>query len=145
MVENSPRAGVPNPGGATGGTPRSRDEWKGSLVYESEQSRSRAVQLLTQVGNILGRKWHPVILFHLVENGPMRFSELQKTIDSISSKMLSEALDNLEESDLVTRTVVTEKPLRVEYSVTPAGRSLDSVLSAMIDWARNAITEEGTQ
>ncbi len=145
MVENRPRAGIHNPRGGPRAEPSSRDEWKGSLVYESEQSRSRTVRLLNEAGNILGRKWHPVIMFHLVENGPMRFSELQKTIDSISSKMLSEALDNLEDSDLVKRTVVKEKPLRVEYSVTPAGQSLNTVLSAMIDWARTTIPDEGAR
>lgn len=83
---------------------------------------------------LLGRKWHPVILHRLLRNGPSGFNELKNAVDSVSSKVLSDSLDDLENCGLVDRTIVNEKPVRVEYSLTDTGASLEPLLSEMERW-----------
>jgi len=85
---------------------------------------------------VLGRKWHPRIVYSLLEDGPMGFSGLKDDLDGISSKMLSESLSSLEDRELVTREVVSDQPVRVRYSLTERGASLQSVVDALFDWSR---------
>lgn len=79
-------------------------------------------------------KWKPVILFHLLNNDKLRFSELQRAIPDISKKMLTNELRDLEHHDIVNRKVYAEVPPRVEYSMTEYGMNLESVLTAMQAW-----------
>jgi DNA-binding HxlR family transcriptional regulator len=64
-----------------------------------------------------------------------RFSELRRDIPGISQKMLTQTLRSLERDGLVTRTIYPEIPPRVEYALTPLGRSLDEPLAAVRAWA----------
>jgi DNA-binding HxlR family transcriptional regulator len=84
--------------------------------------------------DIVGRKWHPVLLFHLSRDEPLGFSDLKERADGISSKMLSESLSDLEEWGLVTRDLVDDQPVRVEYAVADRGETLLPVIEAMVDW-----------
>ncbi|MHC3438697.1 winged helix-turn-helix transcriptional regulator [Natrialbaceae archaeon A-gly3] len=95
----------------------------------------RTGTVLTRVTAVLGRKWHPVIVHRLLNDGAAGFSELESEIEGISSKMLSQALEDLEEHGLVDRTVINTKPFRVEYSLTEAGRDLEPVIESMYEWA----------
>jgi len=83
------------------------------------------------------QKWHTVIIHRLLENGPLGFNALEEEVDGISSKVLSDALDDLEEKRLVNREIVSEKPVRVEYSLTELGESLEPVIVEMRDWGAN--------
>ncbi|MFB6254849.1 MAG: winged helix-turn-helix transcriptional regulator [Halobacteriaceae archaeon] len=96
---------------------------------------------VTTTASLIGKKWHPVIIHRLLEHGPSGFNELKENVDGISSKVLSDSLDDLENKDLVTREIVNEKPIRVQYSLTDYGRSLDSVIYAMEEWGNNYLTE----
>ncbi|WP_323676178.1 helix-turn-helix domain-containing protein [Halorubellus sp. PRR65] len=96
---------------------------------------------VTTTATLIGRKWHPVILHRLVEDGPAGFNELEGRVDGISSKVLSESLDDLEENGLVDRERVSEKPVRVRYSLTDAGASLDEVVYAMRDWGTEHLVD----
>jgi DNA-binding HxlR family transcriptional regulator len=89
---------------------------------------------VTTTATLIGRKWHPVVLHRLLEHGPSGFNELKEAVDGVSSKVLSEALDDLEEKELVDREIISEKPVRVQYSLTGHGRSLEPVILAMRDW-----------
>jgi DNA-binding HxlR family transcriptional regulator len=91
---------------------------------------------ITTTATLISRKWHPVIVHRLLEAGPLGFNDLKAEVDGISSKVLSDSLDDLEAKQLVDRTIVSEKPVRVEYSLTPAGESLDPVITAMAEWGR---------
>ena len=91
---------------------------------------------LAVTANVIGRKWHPVIVHRLLERGPLGYSALKDEIDGISSKMLSDALSDLEEKGLVDRTMVSERPFRVEYSLSDPGRSFEPVIDAMEVWGR---------
>jgi len=83
------------------------------------------------------QKWHTVIIHRLLENGPLGFNALEGEVDGISSKVLSDALDDLEEKRLVNREIVSEKPVRVEYLLTELGESLEPVIVEMRDWGAN--------
>lgn len=91
---------------------------------------------VTSTASLIGKKWHPVIIHRLLTEGPQGFNELQDAVDGISSKVLSDSLDDLEEKALVDRTVVNEKPVRVRYSLTDRGKSLEPVIMAMRDWGQ---------
>ena len=78
-------------------------------------------------------KWTILILRDLL-GGTKRFGELRRSIGSVSQKVLTERLREMEASGLVNRTVYAEVPPCVEYSLTPLGLSLRPVLSAMWDW-----------
>ena len=89
---------------------------------------------VTCTAHLIGKKWHPVIVHRLLEHGPLGFNALKAEIDSISSTVLSNSLEDLEDNDLVNRAIVCEKPFRVEYSLTEQGASLEPVINAMDAW-----------
>jgi DNA-binding HxlR family transcriptional regulator len=83
--------------------------------------------------SIIGGRWKPAILCRL-RHGTMRYGELKKDIDGISERMLVAQLRELEVDGLVERIVYAEVPPRVEYRMTPMGKSIESVLDAMSNW-----------
>ncbi|MDF9746928.1 winged helix-turn-helix transcriptional regulator [Natrinema salsiterrestre] len=94
----------------------------------SKREPDRIQAELTALSNVLGRKWNLVIIERLLANGPLGFSGLLEDIDGISSKVLSESLDDLEASGLVDREIVNERPIRVEYSLTQQGAALEWII-----------------
>jgi len=98
-----------------------------------------APEILLSVQELLGKKWHPVIVYELLENGPMGFSALKKSVEGISSKMLSESLDNLEAAEVVERNVESERPVRVTYSLTDRGHELEPVITGMVEWGNKNV------
>jgi DNA-binding HxlR family transcriptional regulator len=89
---------------------------------------------ITATASLVGKKWHPVIIHRLLSEGPLGFNDLQEEVDGISSKVLSESLDDLEEKQIVSRTIVSEKPVRVEYALTDLGESLEPVVMSLAEW-----------
>ncbi len=89
---------------------------------------------ITTTSTLIGKKWHPVIVHRLLDTGPLGFNALKREVDGISSKVLSDSLEDLEDNDLIDREIVSEKPVRVEYSLTELGRSLEPVVLAMREW-----------
>jgi len=96
---------------------------------------------VTTTASLIGKKWHPVIVHRLLEHGPSGFNELQENVDGISSKVLSDSLDDLEENQLVEREIISEKPFRVHYSLSEYGEALQPVIYAMRDWGMEYLTE----
>jgi DNA-binding HxlR family transcriptional regulator len=96
---------------------------------------------VTTTASLVCKKWHPVIVHRLLEHGPSGFNELKDDVDGISSKVLSSSLDDLEEKQLVDREIISEKPVRVQYSLTDHGRSLEPVIFSMRDWGLEHLTE----
>ncbi|MGL5315051.1 MAG: winged helix-turn-helix transcriptional regulator [Peptostreptococcaceae bacterium] len=82
---------------------------------------------------LLGDKWSFLIICKL-RKGTMRFNELKKSIDNISTKMLTQQLQKLELHGFVSRKVYAEVPPRVEYSLTNRGHSLETIMKSMFDW-----------
>ena len=95
---------------------------------------------ITTTATLIGKKWHPVVIHRLLETGPLGFNELKEDIDGISGKVQSDVLEDLEAHGFVDRTVISEKPFRVHYSLTDRGRSLEPVIVAMRDWGREHLT-----
>ena len=87
-----------------------------------------------EVLNRVGDKWS-VLVVTLLGDGPKRFSELRRTIEGISQRMLTLTLKGLERDGLITRTVYPTIPPRVEYQLTRLGRSLLSPISGLAKWA----------
>lgn len=90
---------------------------------------------------VLGRKWHPAIVYHLLEEDQLRFSELEERMHSVSGKVLSESLEDLEEKGLVERSVTNERPVQVEYSLTEQGKGLQSVIEEMVNWGEEYLQD----
>ena len=82
---------------------------------------------------LIGDKWKVLILRDLMP-GTKRFGELKKSIGSVSQKVLTAQLRDMEQNGLLTRTVYPEVPPRVEYTLTETGESLKPILGAMFDW-----------
>lgn len=93
-----------------------------------------AEPVLHDMQDIVGRKWNPILLYQLLADGPLGFSALKNRIDGVSSKMLSESLSDLEEQGLVDRELLSDQPVRVEYTLTERGESLEPVLVEMVQW-----------
>jgi len=88
----------------------------------------------------LSDKWVTLTLVALVE-GPQRYSQLARTIAGVSQKMLTQTLRTLERDGLVTRTVTPSVPVTVTYELTDLGRSLQSVVELLKDWAEGHMNQ----
>jgi DNA-binding HxlR family transcriptional regulator len=93
-----------------------------------------------QVLDALSDKWVTLVLTALAD-GPRRYSELSRTIAGVSQKMLTQTLRLLERDGLVTRTLTASVPVRVDYQLTPLGRTLLPVVRAIKDWSETHISE----
>lgn len=82
---------------------------------------------------LIGNKWKVLILRDLMP-GTRRFGELKRSVGSISQKVLTSQLRDMEADGLVQREVFAEVPPRVEYSLTPLGKSLKPVLDSLQIW-----------
>ncbi len=85
---------------------------------------------------LIGDKWKVLILRDLMP-GKKRFGELKKSIGSVSQKVLTAQLRDMEANGLVNRKVYAEVPPRVEYSLTDLGYSLKPILDAMWNWGED--------
>ena len=85
---------------------------------------------------LISDKWKVLILRDLM-SGTKRFGELKKSIGSVSQKVLTAQLRDMEENGLVNRKVYAEVPPRVEYSLTELGQSLKPILDAMWSWGED--------
>lgn len=83
--------------------------------------------------SLIGGRWKPSILWYLLE-GSLRYSELKKRMPEVSERMLVMQLRELEKDQLIKRAVYAEVPPRVEYTLTPLGRSMKQMLVGMEKW-----------
>lgn len=83
--------------------------------------------------NLIGTKWKPLILFHLLD-GALRSGVLQKHIPGISNKMFTQTVRELEKDKLISRKVYPVVPPKVEYMLTKRGQSLEAILKSLDAW-----------
>lgn len=83
--------------------------------------------------NLIGTKWKPLILFHLIA-GSLRSGILQKKISGISNKMFTQTVRQLEKDGLITRKVYPVVPPKVEYKLSARGKSLEPILRSLDSW-----------
>lgn len=103
------------------------------IAVQSADEESCGVTCAMQV---IDHKWHPVIVDRLLEMDVLRFNELLDEIDGVTNKTLSDSLSDLEDKELLTRTVLDTRPVHVEYSLTERGRSLAPVIDALDAWGK---------
>ena len=84
---------------------------------------------------LIGKRWTGAIVFALTER-PMRFGELGKAVPGLSDRLLSQRLRELEDEGLVEREVEPGSPVRVTYSLTPAGAELRPAIAELKSWAQ---------
>ncbi|MCP3370170.1 winged helix-turn-helix transcriptional regulator [Bradyrhizobium cajani] len=98
---------------------------------------------IEEVMQILSGRW-PTLLIYYLKQGTKRFSDLRRDNPTISHRMLALELRKLEDAGVVTRTEFAGYPLRVEYDLTSAGRSLVPLIDGLGDWwASVAATADG--
>ncbi|HEX3550990.1 MAG TPA: helix-turn-helix domain-containing protein [Candidatus Elarobacter sp.] len=83
---------------------------------------------------LIGRRWIGAILRMLV-NGPARFNEIMAAVPNLSDRLLTERLRELEREGLVSRTVSTDRPIKVTYALTDCGRSLSEIICQIGTWS----------
>ncbi|WP_018543865.1 winged helix-turn-helix transcriptional regulator [Streptomyces sp. LaPpAH-108] len=104
--------------------------------YDAYLAECPARQLLDRIAD----KWVSLTVTALAD-GPKRYSDLHRRLAGVSQKMLTQTLRHLERDGLVTRTVTPAVPVRVDYALTPLGRSLLPVMRAIKGWAEDHMAE----
>jgi DNA-binding HxlR family transcriptional regulator len=84
----------------------------------------------------VGDRWSMLVLCTLDKNGTLRFSALKASIEDISQRMLAQTLRRLEQDGFLSRTVYPTNPPRVDYALTPLGKSLLEPVWELVRWAR---------
>src|SRR5476649_1815432 len=82
---------------------------------------------------VIGGKWKPLVLYHLAQN-VHRYGELRRAIGGVTDKVLIQQLKELQRDEIIDRVDFQEIPPKVEYSLTPFGRSLAKTLMPMCVW-----------
>ena len=83
--------------------------------------------------DLIGNKWSMWILWSL-QDGPLRFGELKKSIPGITEKMLIQQLKKFESNHIIIRTVYPQVPPKVEYALTPDGKNLKTIMTLIKQW-----------
>ena len=89
---------------------------------------------VVDIWKVLGKRWSLHILKNLSTNGIIRFNELKRLIPEISSTVLSQRLLEREREGLISKKIYSEIPVRVEYSLTPRTKELETILQQLNDW-----------
>ncbi|MCP3929891.1 MAG: helix-turn-helix transcriptional regulator [Bacteroidetes bacterium] len=90
---------------------------------------------VTHSMNVIGGKWKPIIVY-LLSKGALRFGKLVMFIPSISRKVLTDQLREMESDGLIFREKFNEIPPRVEYSLTKSGEALIPILYSLAEWSK---------
>jgi DNA-binding HxlR family transcriptional regulator len=97
---------------------------------------------VTATMQVLGGKWKLLIL-HVINNDINRFGKMSMILRDISKQMLTTQLRELERDGIIDRIIFAEIPPRVEYGLTPKGRSLLPIIELMKDWGNENILKQG--
>jgi DNA-binding HxlR family transcriptional regulator len=83
---------------------------------------------------LIGGKWKGVVLYHLFEEGVLRFNEIRRRLPNVTQRMLTAQLREMEAVGFVERKVYPEVPPKVEYSLTSHGRTLEPIIRSLKIW-----------
>ncbi|MFB4213925.1 winged helix-turn-helix transcriptional regulator [Shouchella sp. JSM 1781072] len=97
---------------------------------------------VSQALDIIVGKWKLLILLHLLANGTTRFGEFQRAIPSITPKVLTQQLRELEEEEIIERHIYPQIPPKVEYTISAYGTTLEPILNAMHTWGLNHLNHK---
>ena len=107
-----------------------------SNIKEINSENCEQPCLIERGMRILGGKWKASILWHL-KDGPVRFNELSRMLGGASKKMVDQRLKELEAQGLVTREVISDRPIAVAYEITNFGRTALDILEKLKDWTED--------
>src|SRR6185312_46869 len=93
--------------------------------------------------SLLSQRWTALVIYQLL-SGPQRFGTIQTSI-AISGKVLSERLKDLEQQQIVKRDVIPETPVRIEYSLTEKGLSLEPIMKEIEKWSQSWVETESIE
>jgi DNA-binding HxlR family transcriptional regulator len=108
----------------------------GTAEDQTAAQREACCTAYHQAVELVGKRWTGAILFVLMD-GPARFSEVKQLVPDLSDRLLSERMKELEAEGIVSRRVVDETPVRVEYALTAKGEALEPAVRALKLWARS--------
>jgi DNA-binding HxlR family transcriptional regulator len=103
-------------------------------IKDNEKHVGQICEKIERVYQLISKKWITLII-HVLLDGPKRFGEIHSIIPDLSKRMLNERLKELEECGIVLRNVITERPIRIEYSLTTKGTELGKALNMVEEWA----------
>ena len=95
--------------------------------------------------SLLSKKWHPAVIRSLSTTDGQGFSDLEQRLDGVSAKVLTDALAELQEYDIIERREISQSPLRVNYSLTERGTELDAVVDSLANWGEAHLAEPETE
>lgn len=105
-----------------------------STMDEVCEVEPQEVDYVRAVLDQVGGRWS-LLMFRALRDGPLRFTELQRATPGISQRMLTHTLRSLQRDGLVSRESFAESPPRVEYALTPLGRTFIPVVKELVGWA----------
>jgi DNA-binding HxlR family transcriptional regulator len=108
----------------------------GTAAAAGDTAGPHCCPLYHEAVELIGRRWTGAIVEVLLQGGPMRFSEVAHAVPELSDRLLSERMKELEARGVVERRVLEGPPVRVEYELTPMGRSLEPALAELKAWAQ---------
>jgi DNA-binding HxlR family transcriptional regulator len=85
---------------------------------------------------LIGSKWKLLIMRNLLER-PWRFNELQRSLEGVSQKVLTDSLRSMEKDGIIIRKAYAEVPPRVEYSLSELGESMRPIIESLKEWGLN--------
>ena len=104
------------------------------VIYYKEKTFFTSKDLALSV---IGGRWKIAIIWCLLQESPLRLSEMQKKLPDVNQRMLIRQLRELEEDDIITRMVYPVVPPKVEYQLTEIGRHLEPVVTSICNWGDN--------
>jgi DNA-binding HxlR family transcriptional regulator len=107
---------------------------------ENQNCGGRFSHGLAATLRVISGKWKPQILYFLLD-GPKRYGELKRTIQGVSDKVLIQQLKDLEADQILVRTDYKQVPPRVDYTLTPLGRSLADAIVPLCTWGTENMAE----
>lgn len=108
-----------------------------TILLETGEKNANEICPVLYSMSILGQRWKLPILWHLADEGTLRYNELKRGIPLITNIMLTQSLRELEKSFLIERRNYDSIPPKVEYSLTERGKSLIPILKQIHEWGRD--------
>lgn len=105
-----------------------------STNFENEQRILESCAIAYTIA-LIGGRWKPTILWHLI-SGPKRYKDLKEIIPGISERMLAHSLKELEQDGLLQKKKSPGFPSRVDWELTPLGRSMENLLQSISKWGK---------
>ena len=104
-----------------------------------------APEYLLDSVSLLSKKWHPAVVRCLADSGGLGYSDLEDQLDGVSAKVLTDALEELQEYEIIEREEISQSPLRVNYTLTERGQELDGIIGSLADWGETYLTTPETE